>query len=199
MAKGHRHADGQGVGRHAPLDSAEGGHQAAARDVDQVDRHLTRFGGHLGPVADPAQVSGAAQCNDRDAGPLGLVHAEPDGLRPDRLAEAEMAVGDGHDLVLGDDGQALAGPQSALFHPLQIARYADHAVAVVAGQVGSHEIVADAGCFRACATGGREGLLDQGSQGLGMNDHSRLLAVAEGRHRLRCPGSSDIIASRPPC
>ena len=108
---GPRHADAIGRGREPPLDAAEGRHQHAAGDVDEVDRDQAGRRRHLGPVADAADVAGVAQRDDGEAHGLALVDADLDRLRRDRLAEAVLAVDHRQHRRLGDDLDRAVGDE----------------------------------------------------------------------------------------
>lgn len=100
-----------------------------------------------GAVGDAPEMPGIAERDDRNATLRGLVDAEANGLRADRLAEAEVAVDHRHDVVLHDLRDRLIGHDLALAHAVHIARHANHTMAVVSGKVGLDKIVGDARAF----------------------------------------------------
>ena len=116
-AAGNRHSRGDRVGRQPALLAAVGRDEdAAAAGVHEVERDLALPGGHLGPVADPAQVAGIPQRHQRHAELGALVEGELHRLLADHLAESEPAVEHGHDLVLArrsrPSGWARAAPRA---------------------------------------------------------------------------------------
>jgi hypothetical protein len=139
-----RNGDADRIGGVAPLLAAERRHQQAVLDVDEMDRHQAGVGGLLAPFADPPDMGGMAQRHDRHPGLLGLGDADLDGLRGDGLAEAVVAFQHGMGRALGNhrDRQARDGASGP--HVLDIARRPDDAVAVVAGEVGIHQVAGDA-------------------------------------------------------
>ena len=155
------HADADRVGGHAPLDRGEGRHQRTAGHVDEVDRDAARRRRHLGPVADAAQVAGVAQGDDRHAVRLRPLDAEAHGLGPHRLAHPEAAVDEGEAAAVGDERQLLVGDLHAALQPLDVAQGPHHPVAVVADQVGAHQVATDAGRLGGRAAGGAEDLGEQ--------------------------------------
>ena len=104
-----------------------------------MDRDQARRRRALRPFADPAEMAGIAQRDRGEPGRLRLRDADVDRLRRDRLAEAVVAVDDGEGGRVDDAGQSLIGRQLALERPVDIARHADDAVAVVAGEIGADE------------------------------------------------------------
>ena len=84
-----------------------------------------------------------AQRDDRGAVRPRLRHADPDCLRAGRLPEAVVRVDQREAVALGQDGGRLPGRDLAVPHPVEVARHADHAVAVVAGEVGVDEVERD--------------------------------------------------------
>ena len=99
---------------------------------------------HLGEIADPPDMGRVAQCDRRQAHRLAFLDADRDRLRSHRLAEAELPVDDRDDRRVGDDLDALIAHGLAFLEPAQIDGHADHAVAVVACEIGADEISGDA-------------------------------------------------------
>ena len=61
-------ADAERVGGEAAAGAAEGGDEFAVLDVDEVDRDQAGFGSALAPVADAADMAGAAEGDEAHAG-----------------------------------------------------------------------------------------------------------------------------------
>ena len=168
---GPRDADAIGRSREATLHATERRHEDAARSVDEMDRHEARFGRHLRPVTDAADMAGIAQRHRRKTVLEALVDADLHRLRSHGLAEAVLAVDHGDhrridqhvDLHVGNDGAGLL--------LRGIARHADHAVTVVARQVGTDEVATDAATllFRASRRG--KDVRDEGFEFLRLDRH----------------------------
>ena len=141
---GPGHADAERRGREPALGAAEGRHQHAARGVDEMHGDEAGLGRHLGPVADPADVAGVPERHHGEAHGLAFLDADGDGLRRHGLAEAVQAVDHRQHRRLGDHLHLAVGVHDAVALPLQVARHARDAVAVVAGQVGGDQVLADA-------------------------------------------------------
>ena len=163
---GTRHADAIGRGREAPLDAAVGGHQHAARRIDEMDRDQTGLGRHLGPVADATDVAGVAQRHRREAVLQALLDADADGLRRHRLAEAILAIDDGDYRRVDHDLDRDVGHHRAVLLLDGVARHPDHAVAVMAGEVGADEIAADPATLLRRASSRGKDVRDEGFEGL---------------------------------
>ena len=110
------------------------------------------LGRHLGPVADPADMAGILQCNHGEPHGLAFVDADGDGLRRHGLAETVQPVHHRQHWRLADHLDLSVGDDDAVALPLHIARHARDAVAVVAGQIGGDQILADALAFLRRAT-----------------------------------------------
>ena len=81
-------------------------------------------------------MAGVAQTHHGEAVMLCLGDPVINRQRPDGLAEAEIAVHDRVRRGFVHDGQGLARHHLAFLEPLNVARRPDHAVTVVASQVG---------------------------------------------------------------
>ena len=171
---GTRHADRDGVGPEPALDGAERRDQEAARDVYQIERYQTGVGRHLGPVTDASEMPGATQRDHRDAVPGRLRDAEFDGLRPDGLAETEIAVDHRQGIVLGDDRDPSIGEHFLVAHHLDVTGHADDAVAVVSREVRLDQTLADARSLRRRAAGGGEDGAGQALEIEAVNAHREL-------------------------
>ena len=137
-----RHAERDRIDREAPVRAAERRHlDAKARGVDEVQRDQTGGRGLLGPGADPAHVAAVAHADHRDAVCAGALDAELDRFLRDHLAEPLAAVdhhdraGVRHDLNV-PVRRPFAGAQQ-----LDVGRDPDHAVAVVAHEVGLDQMI----------------------------------------------------------
>ena len=142
-----RNADAIRRGRQPLLDAAIGRHQQRAGGVDEMHRHQAFGGGHLRPVADAADMAGVAQRDRGKARLLAFLDADPHRLRRHRLAVAELAVDHRERRRIDHDLGDLVGNHRAHFLPADIDRYPDHAVAVMAGEIGGREIGRDAPGF----------------------------------------------------
>ncbi len=131
-------------------------------------------GGHLGPVADPADVAGVAQRHHRQAHGLALVDADLHGLRGDRLAEAVQAVDHRQHGSLGLDLDLLVGKDGAFLLVLQVARHPHHAVAVMAGEVGPDQVFADALALGRRAAGLGEDIAHEVRERARLDGHHRM-------------------------
>ena len=131
--------------------------------------------GALGPLADAADVTGIAQRDCRKAGRLRLLHAEVDGHRRHRLAEAEAAVDDADHRRVDNTFDRLIGNEIAAAHPIDIAGNANDAVTVVAREIGVDERSGDAGRLFRFTADARENLGAEVRQRVGgnMNCHGR--------------------------
>ncbi len=101
------------------------------------------LGGTLGVIAQSANVSAIPSGARRDAerpGPRQDQVEQPVGLD---LAEAPLAVADDHRGALLLDLQRHAEPVVALLDEVEILRHAEHAVRVVAAEVGLDEVLGD--------------------------------------------------------
>ena len=83
-----------------------------------------------------------------------FVDAELHRLLAHHLAKAELAVDDGHGIVLEDDLQRLVGQHLAGAEPLDIGRNADDPVGIVPDQVGLDQVMRDPRVLRRPAAGG---------------------------------------------
>ncbi len=97
----------------------------------------------LGPGADPADVRGVAQADHGDAVLSRPLDAERDRLPGDHLAVALLAVDrDQRAAVMHDPGLAV-GAHAALLQKLEVRKNPDHAVGIVADQVGVDQMLGD--------------------------------------------------------
>jgi hypothetical protein len=92
-------------------------------------------------------MAGVGQRDRRESHRLRFLYSEVDGLRRDRLAETEAAVDDGDDRRVDETVDRLTGDDIARTHPIDIARYADHAVTVVPGHISVDKRDGDASRF----------------------------------------------------
>ena len=181
-----RNADAIGRGRQPLLDAAERRHQQRARGVDEVHRHQPFGGGHFGPVADAADMPGVAQ---RDRGKprlLALLDADPHRERRHGLAIAELAIDHGERRRIDDNLGGLVGNDVARLLPADIDRHPDHAVAVMAGEIGCREIGRDAPGFLGRGFRMRKNLGDEIDQIVDLDgDHFRISALTLHRESRR--------------
>ena len=101
-----------------------------------MQRNLTRIGGHLGPIAEPAQVTAIAQADHRDAFFGGLFDTELRRVFADHLTETAIAIDDRERAGIEHHRRRLIGLQPAGAHPFEIFTDADHAVRVVPDEIG---------------------------------------------------------------
>ena len=101
-----------------------------------MDRNHARRRRALRPFADPPDMAGIAQRDRGKPRRLRFRDANVDGLRRDDLAEAVAAVEHGDDRRIDQARDRLIGHCVARAHPVDIARHAQHAVAVVPGEIG---------------------------------------------------------------
>ena len=184
-----RNADAVGRGREAAVDAAIRRHQHAARGVDEVDRHQPLGRRHLRPVADPADMAGVAQGHGGEAVLLALVDADADRLRRHRLAEAVLAVDHGDHRRVDHDLDRDVGHDGAVLLLRGIARHAHHAVAVVAREVGAHQVAADAAALVLRAAGRGKDVRDEGLERLRLDGDGHASALRALRDRRRSRGS----------
>src|SRR5580704_16932630 len=90
-------------------------------------------------------MAGVPDRHVRGAALLCLGNPERHRLLTDPLAEAVAAVHYGHGARLDHHGERLAFDDPALAQARDVAGYTDDAVAVVAREVGTHEMPADGG------------------------------------------------------
>ena len=152
-----------------------------------MDRDQARRGGALRPFADPADMAGIAQRNCGKAGRLGFFNADVDGDRRDRLTEAEAAVEDADDRRIDKAFDRLVGNELARADPIDVTRHADHAVAVVAGEIGVDQRRGDAARFFRAAADASENLGAEVGQGVGGNVNRHVGVLDCGRRDER-PG-----------
>ena len=112
-----------------------------------MHRHQPFGGGHLRPVADAADMPGIAQRNRGKARLLAFLDADLHRLRRHRLAVAELAVDHRERRRIDHDLGGLVRNHRARLLPADIDRNPDHAVAVMAGEIGGREIGRDAPGF----------------------------------------------------
>ena len=156
----NRNARGDRVGREPALGSPVGGHEdpAAAR-VHEVERDLALAAGHLGPVADPAQVARVPQRHHRHAELRALVHGErtasspitwPKPNRPSSTAITSFSK------TISSVWLATSLPGA---EPLDVPGTPDHPVRVVPDEVGLDQVVGDPLGLVVVAAGGGEDVL----------------------------------------
>ena len=134
-----RNANAKRRRRQPTLEAPERRDQDRAGRVDEMDRDQSSRRGALGPLADAADVAGIAQRDGGKAGRLRLLDANVDGHRGHCLTEAETAVDDADHRSVDNTFKRLVGNEVARAHPIDITRNTDHAVAVVAGEIGVDE------------------------------------------------------------
>ena len=101
-----------------------------------MDRNHARRRRALRPFADAPDMAGIAQRDRGEPRRLRFRDANVDGLGRDDLAEAVAAVEHGDDRRIDQARDRLIGHGVARAHPVDIARHAQHAVAVVPGEIG---------------------------------------------------------------
>ena len=175
LGVGARNADAERGGREPAIDPAERRHQHASRRIDEMDRDKARFRGHSCPIADASDMPGIAQRNRGKPVLPALFDSELDRLRRDRLAESIAAVDHGQRRRVDEDRDLLVRDHAPFGFHLHIARDTDHAVAVVAGEVGRDQIFGDAAPLLGRAAGFDEDLGDE------LLEHARL----QRDHRFR--------------
>ena len=168
------HAGGDRIGRQPAIDAAERRHQnAGAAGVDEVQRHLAGPGRQQRPIADAPQV--ARRCAARSTATPCLRRffdaqlawparrcVWPKPYWPSTTAIASFSK----TILIVLVGQHLAGAE-----PVDVVRDANHAVRVVADQVGFGQIVADALGFVGVAAGGGENGAGQSFQSIVCDFH----------------------------
>ena len=103
--------------------------------VDKVQRDQAGAHGHLGPVADAAEVARVPQRHNGHAVAARLVDSELHRGFAHHLAEAELAV-DHRDRVILEDGlERLIGEDLARAQPVDVAGHANDSVRVVPDQI----------------------------------------------------------------
>jgi hypothetical protein len=102
------------------------------------------LGGHFGPFADAADVTGISQSNGGETGHLALLDPDFDGLRRHGLTEAVLPVDDRKDWRFANDLDLPVGHEVAVGLPLQVPWNTDDAVTVMSGQVRADERFAEA-------------------------------------------------------
>ena len=187
-----RNADAIGRGREPLLDAAERRHQQRAGGVDEVNRDQPFGGGHFGPVADAADMPGVAQRDGRQPRLLALLDAGPHRERRHGLAIAELAIDHGERRRIDDDLGGLVGNDVARLLPADIDRNPDHAVAVMAGEIGRREIGRDPPGFLGRGFRMRKNLGDKIDQivdldGDHFSDFSPVLAPGQPAYQRRTP------------
>ncbi len=98
---------------------------------------------------------------------LRALDAEGHGLGRHRLAETPLAIKHGKRPAIGDEIGGLALEHETQFQPFHVARHANHAVAVMAGEVRTHEVGRDASGFGGIAAGRDKDVAHQGREGGG--------------------------------
>ncbi len=128
-------------------------------------------------------MAGIAQRNRGKARRLGFFNADVDGHRRNRLTETEAAVDDGDDRRIDEAFDRLVGNDIARADPIDITRHADHAMAVVAGEVGVDQRRGDAARLFRAAADATENLGAKVGQGVGgnVNRHVGVLDCAPPR------------------
>ena len=123
--------------------SAEGRDAHRARRVEEVERHLPRRGGDLGPVAETSEVAAIAQADHRDARLRGLRDAEAGRELADDLAEPAVAIDDRQRVAVENDRRRGVRLEPSGSHPLEVLADAQHAMRIVPDEIGVDEALRD--------------------------------------------------------
>ena len=187
VPRGAGYSDADGVGAEPGLAAAVGGDErGVAGHVHEVDRDEPRRHRHLGVGADAAQVVDVAQRRRHRAElarpldqPLHHLHADP-------LAVSETPVEQHHRAAVPHHGKTGIRTHGLVRDVVDVVRDHSDAVAVVAPEVGIHQVVGNLGGLGGLAAGPFE----QGA------DHAAQLDIGEvvhgGGHSM-VPESSHII------
>jgi hypothetical protein len=128
--------------------STELRHKHAAGDIDEMDRHHTGLCGHLRPFADASDMARPAQTDRGQSRRPAFLDPDLHRLRRDCLAKPELPVENGQRRRIHNALHHLVRDQQAILLPFHVARHARDAVAVMAREIGAHQIFADARAFR---------------------------------------------------
>ena len=126
-----------------------------------MNRNEPGFRRHLGPIADAADMARIAHRHGREPHRPALGDADRHRLRRNRLAEPELAVDDGENRRVEEHPDVAIRHDHAVLLELHVTRHADHAVAVVAGEIGGDEVTSDALGLGARAPGRHENVADE--------------------------------------
>src|SRR5207244_975312 len=144
VGRGPRESDADGVGAEPPVPAAprrDG--RSLVGDIDEMQRHQSRRRAHLAIGADPADMVGIAQRDDRDPVALRPRDAELRRIAGDDLAITTLAVIDEHRAAVGDDAAGLVGDRLTGAEVAEIARDHPDPMAVMALEVGLDQVIAD--------------------------------------------------------
>ena len=161
-----------------------------------MQRDQARGGGHLGPVADPAQVARVPKGHDRHALAARLGDSQLHRGFAHHLAEAEPAVDHRNRVILEDGLERLIRDHLARAQPVDVAGYANDSVRVVPDQVGADQVVRDPLALGGFRTAGGEDRLDELFEPVVGDDH-QALCHASNSWTTR-PETSVSRMSRPP-
>ena len=161
VASGDGDADGDRISRQPAIAAAEGRDAQAIRGIQEMQRHLACRGGELGPVANPAEMAAVTQADHRDSAFRRFRRPEAARELPDHLPEAAITIDDRDGVALEYDRRRLIRFQPTVAHPFQVFADAQHAVRVVADQIGVDQPPRDRCGFHGVATGGMH---DRGDQ-----------------------------------
>ena len=160
-----------------------------------MHRDQTIGRGHLGVLADATEVPGVAQPHHGDAEFGATLDAQLDCGRPDGLSHAVLAVYQQQRAGVDQHLDLLVGELNAVGQQIHVQRRTDHAVAVVARQVGAHETATDALRFGIGARSVAEDLGDEAGETVMVDHHVAVRSVvgcaglAHRRSVRRSPGS----------
>ena len=131
---------------------------------------------------------------------LRFFDADVDGERRDDLAEAIAAVEHGDDRRIDQALDRLVRHGVARAHPVDIARHADHAVAVMPGEIGVDQRGGDAARLLAPAADALENVGAEVGQRVGRNMYCHFRPSSERRRDRRrgCARRSQGVAGSPP-
>lgn len=139
-----RHGGAVGIGGEARLGAAERRDQRlVAMHVHPVRAHHAGACALLAPVADASDVVGIGKADDADAVLFSAVDADIHGLLGDDLTVARAAVDHNYGAIIARNLCMMVTDTSARRGVLDIGRDHADAVAVVAEQVGQHQMVGD--------------------------------------------------------
>ena len=167
-----RHGGAVGVGGEARLGAAERRHQRlVAVHVHPVRAHHAGARALLGPVADAPDVMGVGEADDADAVLFGALDADIHRLLGDHLAVAGAAVDHDDGTIILHDLCMMVTDAGARRGVLDIGRHHADAVAVVAEQVGQHQMVCNQPGLLGRAAVGPADRHGEGVQPIGLHPH----------------------------
>ena len=140
-ARAQWNADATRVGAKTPIGAAPGRHHRARQHVDKMHSHQAFGHGHLGKVADAAEVVGVAQSHDAAALLLRAGNAQAHGLFTHNLPVTALAIKREQAADVEVDFDARVGFQAAFQHRVDVTRQHAHAMGVMATQIRHDEVV----------------------------------------------------------